>query len=237
MVDRTVSLCITNFDRDKMLFQSFEQVLSDDRVNEIVIVDDVSKDQYFKNVQEFCGKYPKIKLFRNKENIGCYRNKREAISKAQNEFVIIFDSDNIMTKDYLDAVYSVEWEPKTILAPEKAGPFDYRRFAGNIITRETVARFMTKPMFDTCLNTMNYFVNRYEYLRIWDGSIEPWTADTIYQNYRWLNEGNAIHILKGLQYFHRTEYEGNENQSHYKQHVRKTGYHMKATIEKLKRMK
>jgi len=216
--------------------ESFEQVLDDDRVSEIIIVDDVSKDQYFNNVVDFCEKYPKIRLFRNEQNLGCYRNKREAISKANNDFVIIFDSDNIITTDYIDKVFYVEWDNKTILAPEKAGPFDYRRFAGNIITRNNVARFMSKPFFDTCLNTMNYFVNRDEYLRIWDGSIEPWTADTIYHNYRWLNDGNAIHILKGLQYFHRTEYDGNENQSHYKQHVRKTGSIMRVTIERLNKM-
>jgi len=234
---RTLSLCITNFDRDKMLFESFKEVLDDERITEIVIVDDVSKNEYWNNVKEFCKQHPKIKLFRDEQNLGCYRNKREAISKAQNEFVIIFDSDNIITKDYIDKIYSVQWDAKTILAPEKAGPFDYRRFTNNIITANNVAKFMDKPFFTTCLNTMNYFVNRDEYLRIWDGSLEPWTADTIYQNCRWLSDGNAIHILSGLQYFHRIEYEGNENQSHYKQHVRKTGYYMMATIEKLKRMK
>lgn len=236
MVGKTLSLCITNYNRDKMLLESFAQVLDDDRVSEIVIVDDVSNESYFDKVKRHCSN-PKIKLFRNDQNLGCYRNKREAISKATNEFVIIFDSDNIMSLDYIDKVFSVKWDNKTILAPEKAGPFDYRRFANNTITRRNVSKFIDKPFFDSCMNTMNYFVNKSEYLRIWDGRIEPWTADTIYHNWRWLEHGNNIHILSGLQYFHRTEYRGSEDTSHYKQHVRKTKGLLQITMEKLRKMK
>jgi len=238
MVDRSISLCITTFDRDKMLFECFKDVIDDDRVSEIIIVDDVSKDNYYQAIKEYCKYIPKVKLYRNEKNLQCYRNKREAISKATNEYVIIFDSDNVITKDYIDKVFSVQWDSKTILAPEKAGQFDYRRYAGNKITRRNVAKFMDKPMFDTCLNTMNYFVNRDEYLRIWDGSVEPWTADTIYQNHRWLDNDNTIYIMPGLQYFHRVEYEDDsQNKSHFKQHIRKTGAYLRVTVERLKNMK
>lgn len=232
-----VSLCITTYNRDKMLFDSFVNVLDDERISEIIIVDDGSKDEYFSSVTKYCSKIPKVKLFQNRTNLGCYRNKREAISKASNEYVIIFDSDNIITKDYIDKLYSVEWSKNKILAPDRAGPFDYRRFAGNEVTSKTVARFMTRPAFHACLNTMNYFVNRDEYLRIWDGSIEPWTADTIYQNYNWLRAGNSFYIVPGMEYYHRIDHEGPEDKSHYRQHVRKTGYLMTVTIEKLKKMK
>jgi hypothetical protein len=43
--------------------------------------------------------------------------------------------------------------------------------------------------------------------------------------------------MPGLQYFHRVEYQGNEDKSHYKQHVRKTGAYLRVTIERLKKMR
>jgi len=68
---RTLSLCITNHNRDLMLFESFEQVLDDDRVSEIVIVDDKSKSIHWEKVRSYCKDKPKIKLFQNRNNLGC----------------------------------------------------------------------------------------------------------------------------------------------------------------------
>lgn len=236
-MDKKVSLCITNHNRDQMLFESFEQVLDDDRVDEIVIVDDNSDDQYWYRVKSYCHNKEKIKLFRNKKNLGCYRNKREAIAQAKNEFIIIFDSDNIMTKGYIDSIFSVEWDENTILAPDYVVSFDYRYFGGHTLTKHNVAKFTDKQQFDCLINTMNYFVHRDNYLNVWDGSIEPWTADTIYQNYRWLESGRSFHVLKGLQYDHRIKHKEGQENSHYMQHYRKTGNLFNTIMMKLKNMK
>jgi len=237
MVGKTLSLCITNHNRDRMLFESFEQVLNDDRVSEIVIVDDNSEDNFWRKVQKYCDGNPKIKLFRNRKNLGCYKNKREAIAQAKNEFVIIFDSDNIMTKDYIDKIFEQEWDEHEILAPDFVHSFDYRHFGGHTITKATVANYTRMLRFDCLINTMNYFVHRDNYLAVWDGSIEPWTADTIYQNYRWLESGRSFHVLKGLEYNHRITHAPREERSHYMQHNRKTGNLFNTIMDKLKRMK
>lgn len=236
MVGKTLSLCLTNHNRDRMLFESFEQVLGDERVSEIVIVDDYSEDRFWRKVQNYCEGKEKIKLFRNRKNLGCYKNKREAISNATNEFVIIFDSDNIMTKEYIDKIYSEEWEPNTILAPDYVVSFDYRHFGGKIITRNTVKTYTRQVRFDCLINTMNYFVHKENYLKVWDGSIEPWTADTIYQNYRWLDSGRSIKVVKGLEYNHRIIHAPREERSHYMQHNRKTGNLFNNIMMKLKAM-
>jgi len=237
MVGKTLSLCITNHNRDRMLFESFEQVLNDDRVSEIVIVDDNSEENYWRKVKNFCEGKEKIKLFRNRKNLGCYKNKREAIAQAKNEYVIIFDSDNIMTKGYIDKIFEQEWDEHEILAPDYVHSFDYRHFGGHTITKATVANYTRQPRFDCLINTMNYFVHRDNYLAVWDGSLEPWTADTIYQNYRWLESGRSFHILKGLEYEHRIKHEVRQEGSHYMQHNRKTGNLFNTIMDKLKRMK
>lgn len=232
---RKISLCITNYNRDRMLLESFEQILNDDRISEVIITDDQSREDIYSKVQRLCN-HPKVKLFRNEKNLGCYRNKREAISKAINEYVIIFDSDNIMTTKYIDKIYEQEWSPDTIFAPDFVGSFDYRHFSDHEISKNNVRKFVGLLRFDCLINTMNYFVNRDNYLKVWDGSIEPWTADTIYQNYRWFQAGFKIKVLRGLEYHHRINHNFREEKSHYLTHVRKTGNLFNDTMNKLRRM-
>ena len=166
---KTLSLCITNFNRDRMLFESFEQVLNDDRVSEIVIVDDCSQESIRRRVKDYTKQFEKVKVFLNRKNLGCYKNKREAISLAKNEFVIIFDSDNIMTKSYIDKIFEQEWDENTILAPDYVVSFDYRHFADQVITKSNVRKYVDQKQFDCLINTMNYFVHRDNYLKVWDG--------------------------------------------------------------------
>lgn len=237
MVGKTLTLCLTNYNRDKMLFESFEQVLDDDRVSEIVIVDDNSLDNYWRRVKGHCQHYPKIKLYRNQKNLGCYRNKREAISKATNDYVIIFDSDNIMTKGYIDKVFAEEWNPNVILAPDYIVSFDYRHFGGMVLDSKSGSRFFSMPRFDCLINTMNYFVNRDSYLQVWDGNKEPWTADTIYQNLRWVQSGRSIKVVVGMEYDHRIKHERGQDRSHYLQHNRKTGNLFNECMKQFKLMR
>lgn len=235
MVGKTISLCITTFNRHYMLLESFQQVLDDDRVSEIVIADDLSNDAIWGKVQRLCT-HPKVKLLRNRVNLGCYKNKRYVISQASNEYVIIFDSDNTMTKEYIDKIFDQEWEPETILAPDYVTSFDYRNFSDQVITKNNVRKFVGQTRFDCLINTMNYFVHRDNYLKVWDGSLEPWTADTIYQNMNWLKAGFKIKVVKGLEYFHRIDHGRREEKSHYITHVRKTGNLFNTYMNELRRM-
>lgn len=233
MVDeRKISLCLTNYNRTDLLYEAFEQVYGDDRISEIIISDDHSSQQVWDHLNKTLGELPKIRLFRNEQNVDCYRNKKLAIERATNEWVIIFDSDNILTREYIDRLYEFkEWNPRMIYAPTFARPtFDYRITSGHWVDKSMMWYWMNKPMFDTALNTFNFFINREEYLKVWDGSVDPVTADSIYFNYCWLKAGNMIHFVRGLEYDHRV-HEG----SHYKNNVHRTpsGFY-EETISKLK---
>lgn len=235
---RKISLCITNYNRVRMLFESFANVLFDDRISEIIIVDDKSKESVWKETSGFAEAciQKKCKAFQNTYNLGCYRNKREAISKASNEFVIIFDSDNILTTEYIDKVFEQPWSKDTILAPDFARPhFDYTAFSGETISKDNIRQMMERKNFTAMINTMNYFVHRDEYLRVWEDRSEPWTADTALQNYNWLKAGNKIRVVKGMQYEHRIEH--TEHKSHYQEHNRKTGQLFNQVMDKMKQLK
>jgi glycosyltransferase involved in cell wall biosynthesis len=245
MTIQMISLCITTYNRTDLLFESFAQVLDDPRISEIVIVDDHSDSNIFetvcKRIEDLSREYntSKIFIYRNDANLDCYRNKRETVSKATNNWVIVWDSDNIMTKAYVDKLYGSKdpygtWRESHIYHPYFAMPyFDFRKFSQLNISRHNIAHYMGDPAFETMLNAMNYFVNRGEYLRVWDGSVDPVTSDSLYQNYRWLEAGNSIYVVRGMEYEHRVH-----DGSHYKNNVKRTphGFHQDI-IQRLKNMR
>ena len=217
---KKISLCIPTWNRYEMLFESFANVINDERISEIVIVDDASDMDIYELVKQRSALNPKITLYRNLTNQDCYTNKMIAASYAENDFIILFDSDNILDTTYIDRLYDFEdWDEGTIYAPSFAKPtFDYTAFNGLIVTKENVADYMNEPMFTTCLNTANYFVNKKNYLSIWDGNIDPVTADSIFMAMNWLKAGNKIHIVEDLHYEHRVH-----PLSHYVNNNHRTG--------------
>lgn len=209
-----VSVCIPTYNRNNLLFESFTQILNDDRVDDIVIVDDCSNPEILAEIQQKIKFLKKVTLYRQPVNVGVYENKAAAVSKAKNEYCIIFDSDNVLTTDYLDKIYSVEWKSKTILSPDFAKPvFDYRAFSGLTINKTNVAQYAYQKGFDCLANTHNFFVHRDSYLSVWQQRDRILGADSIYFLYLWLMAGNDFHVLKGLEYDHRvgdkTEQESN----------------------------
>lgn len=231
---RTITIAITTHQRYEYLIESFHAVLDDPRVSEIVIVSDADEKLLFDKIKLFCDPYAKIKLYRNDINLDCYRNKRKAVSMSSNEWCEVLDSDNVIDKTFLDRLFAIEfWEPDTAYQPTFAKPcFDFNEFAGLVATKKNVSEFLTKyRMFSTCLNAMNYFINRDEYLRVWDGNVNPHTADSLFQNYNWIDKGNRIRFVEGLEYFHRIH-----NGSHYQNNVHKTGNFYQIIENRLKAM-
>jgi glycosyltransferase involved in cell wall biosynthesis len=233
---RTISICVTTHNRVMMTIKSFLNVLDDERVSEVVIVDDNSDEGQYRGLKSKLDelKSDKIKLFRNEKNLGCYRNKRESVLKATNENVIIADSDNIFSKDYIDKLYEYGYWGETVAyAPDFAKPnFDYRAYDGIIISKQNVHTLIGKPGIDALLNTMNYFVNREQYLKVWKDEGEPHAIDSVFHNYNWLAAGNLILVTKGLEYIH-TVHDG----SLYKQVGGKTHRLAKEINSKLKMLR
>lgn len=214
-----ISLCLTNWNRTDLLYEAFRQLINDDRVTEIVIYDDCSTDEVYHTVYWQTKAIPKVKLYRGDTNIDCYRAKHKAVELAMNEWVIIGDSDNIFTQEYVNALYSMdEWAINTVYQPDFAKPhFNFTQYAGKLIDKSNVSQHINDGTFQTMLNAFNYFVNRDEYLKVWDGSIDPVTSDSIFHNYNWLKSGNSIYVVPGLQYEHRVH-----ELSHYKNNRHRT---------------
>lgn len=215
---RKVSLCITTYNRCELTLKCFADVLNDSWVDDIIIVDDCSEIEIYNKLSEAVKDMPKVKIYRNDINIDCYANKAKAVSLATNEYVILMDSDNTITKDYISKIYGQMWMEDTILAPVMAFPiFDYRLFSGLYINRQNVSEFMELPMFATALNTCNYFFHRDTYLKCFDPTIDPHSSDSIFMNLQWLKNEGRIYFVPELIYDHLVH-----DQSHYKANCHKS---------------
>lgn len=223
-----LSLCITTFNRYDLLKESYAQVIDDPRISEIIIVDDCSTEPGIKEkVNSLAG--GKIKVFHQIENRGMSRNKADAISYASNPWAIIFDSDNVIGRDYLDAFYEHTISEsgvmldafrrigggidKFIFCPDFAKPnFDYRDFkCGNggtgmrsgIYAKRECAHEIKNDTFNCLLNTCNYIVNRDFYLKTYQHNPSHIASDTIWHNYNHLKVGGLFVVVPGMQYEHR----------------------------------
>lgn len=226
-----VTLAVPHHNRFIFMLQCIEKVIFDERIAEIVISDDFSTDGSYDRLQEYYRGIKKVKFFQNERNLNCYKNKARAVSRASSEWVILFDDDNIMSKGYLDAIYRcLPWNPQTAYCPEFASPlFDYREFSGLTVDRANIRKYACITKFRTALNTCNYFVNKSQYLRVWDGSVDPSSADSMFQNYNWLRRGNRLMFVPGLHYFHRVH-----EKSHFKKYGRANVAFARALENRLK---
>jgi len=246
-----ITLALTHFNREAMLLESFAQVIDDPRIGEVVISDDASTDgSYERLVERFQGS--KVKVYQNPTNLDCYRNKAEAIRLCTSDWVILLDSDNIIGKDYLDVLFSLpSWDKDVIYCPDFAMPhFSYVHWGGKMIDRHNVSSLMGCPSpcrvmtrrgmvtkmvldpissrFRCLLNTANYFLHRDSYLEVWEGGVNPHTADSIYMSFLWFRSGRRYYVVPGLRYIHRIH-----PMSHYRLHNHKTGNFLPEVEKKL----
>lgn len=218
-----LSLCITTYNRYEMTIESFAQVLNDDRIDDIVIIDDCSQDGSAEKLVRYFNEHDKrgiINIGRQEENVGMSQNKAAAIAAAKNDWCIIFDSDNIIGPDYLDAFFNYVTHrnklipglipPDYILCPDFAKPsFNYRAFSKfepptyGIYDAKDAARCIIDSRFNCLMNTCNYIVNRDYYLKTYQHHPEHKASDTIWHNYNHLKSGGRFAVVPGMEYFHR----------------------------------
>lgn len=234
MDNRKISVCVTSWNRFEVTLNSFIKVVDDERVEAVIVVDDNSDMVIYKQLEMAVQFNTKIQLYRNYVNLDCFLNKRHAISLATTNWVVILDSDNQIDTDYLDRLYEIkEWDNQTSYMPVHAKPlFCYEAFSGLTISKENVASYMGQKFFDTMLNCFNFFINRYEYLRVFKSDIDPITADSLYFNYLWFADGNKMYVVPNLYYEHAISHD-----SHYKTHNKRTGNLYEEITTKVKQLK
>lgn len=204
-----LSLCITTFERDtEMVNASFKYVLDDNRISEVVLLDDFSQDGSFERLQRRWKGHNKVKVAQQPvQNVGMSRNKAAAVSLASNPWCILFDSDNSLDRRYLDALYSIPEtfeEESEIYMPQRAMPnFKYDEFQGESIHRNNIIEISAKKMFGALLNTSNYVVNKKFYADCYQSNPDVKGADTIWHAYNHLKNFGSFYVVPGMFYEHK----------------------------------
>lgn len=198
-----ISIAITSYNRIALTLKSFAKVVDDDRISEIVIVDDCSKRPIFDELQKGIT-HPKVKLIQNKENLGMSRNKAKAISLCENEWVIILDSDNEIDTDYIDAFYKhFSADRKVFYCPSFARPnFDYRKYEGRSFDAISIKHHLKESEMQCLLNTSNYVVNRDWFISIYKHDPSVKETDTHWVNYLNLKAGGGLFVVPKMEYDH-----------------------------------
>lgn len=202
--------------RFDLTIESFAQIIDDPRINDIVVLDDASTDGSYEKLVEYYKDIPKIRVLRQAQNQGMSRNKRDAIGYAKNPWCIVFDSDNVLGVDYIDAFYNDIGNPwcstdlryhSTIFCPDFAKPdFDYTSFINNrtgIYGAKEAAKCIKNDAFNLLMNTCNYIVHRDTYIKTYKYNPDHIASDTIWHNYNHLKAGGLFAVVPGMRYFHR----------------------------------
>jgi len=198
-----ISLAIPYYNRCKVISEVLKYPILDSRISEIVICDDYSIGNDISKLLNIIKKIPKIKLYRNCENIHALHNKKNAVSFCTNEWVYLLDSDNIIDKSTIDGIFNIDnLNENTIYAPSFAYPdFDYTHFLNKDININTIQFLITQPLFNVLLNTGNFFFNKQSYLDSYVYNSTCKAADVICFLYKWMLDGKNIKICD-YKYYH-----------------------------------
>jgi len=216
-MDRKISIAIPYYNNANFMIETLNSnIINDDRINEIIICDDKSKDiqqleELIKNLN--C---EKIKLFKNENNLGCYHNKLYTVSKCTNEWTILLDSDNIIDSNYINILFNIEkWNNKTIYAPMWAYTFpgkpapnlNYSKFQNMTFDKNNYINNFNDNVFKCLINTCNYFLPVNPYITImqkytYDRNIID-CLDSAVLFTDWICNNNNFLVVKDLIHKHR----------------------------------
>ena len=100
MLNHSIVLTVYNAPDDvELCLQSLINSLDLSRV-ELVIVDDASKEETQKILDDFAAKYPGVKLIRHEKNQGYLHSVNDGISQTSGDIITLLNSDTYIPKDF-----------------------------------------------------------------------------------------------------------------------------------------
>jgi len=90
-----VSVLMTAYNREKYIAEAIESVLASTYGNfELIVVDDVSRDNTVSIARKYAEKDNRIRVYVNEHNIGDYPNRNKAAGYARGKYIKYLDSDD-----------------------------------------------------------------------------------------------------------------------------------------------
>lgn len=157
-MDPLVSIIIPTHNREHLIGETLDSVLAQTFLNwECIVVDDGSNDNTREFVLSYCKKEPRIKFYHrpasSKNGASACRN--FGLEKSKGRFVQFLDSDDIISKEKLEAqVEMLEVNPLISLATCKWG-----RFKQDLNDAEIYQDFQSYNHFDNPLHLIDSLAN------------------------------------------------------------------------------
>jgi glycosyltransferase involved in cell wall biosynthesis len=169
----------------------------------------------------------KIKIFRNKKNMGAFSNKFLAVAKSKNKWVYLLDADNYLIENSISAIFNIKkWDRKICYCPNvqirnvqgRWDHWNHRKFNYmNLNLKKIQDLFNLEDKYikkfdiglgiNGFLNNGNFFINKNTYLKTLSNPIKknvsPGASDVIAFSYYWLLSKYSFKIIPELYYFHR----------------------------------
>lgn len=208
------SVGIPHYNRGVLIYRPLFHLLDHPAVAEVVIVDDGSREEEFRELCRFvdslgCG--DRVKVFRQEENRGALLTKLECVEKCSSDWVLVLDSDNTAFRGYLNALADLnKLDSKVFYCASWAFPFfPFHEFSGLLINFDKACEWTRTGILKRVyiFNDGNYLVNRRAYMEnaVNLGRVASDVADVMVVNYRWLSEGGSLSVLPNASYFHRVD--------------------------------
>ena len=98
-----ISILTTCYNREKYLAECIQSVLDGHFQDfELIIVDDQSTDRSLEIANEFAAQDPRIRVYRNEQNLGDYPNRNKAASYARGKYIKYLDADDMHGRFMVD---------------------------------------------------------------------------------------------------------------------------------------
>ena len=102
-----ISVAMTTYNGGRYIREQLDSVLSQSlRDFELVVCDDCSADDTWDILEKYGKRDERIRIYRNKVNLGFKRNFEEAVKLCRGEFVAFCDQDDIWTANHLEVLYN-----------------------------------------------------------------------------------------------------------------------------------
>ncbi len=103
-----VSILMTAYNRERYITEAIESVIGSTYQNwELIIVDDVSKDDTVSIAKSYAAEDARIKVHVNENNLGDYPNRNRAVSYASGEYIMFCDSDDKLFPERITKILSI----------------------------------------------------------------------------------------------------------------------------------
>jgi len=139
----SVSVVMCTYNGASFIDEQMDSITKQDiSIDELIIVDDCSTDDTWTKLLSWQEKYPYIKLYQNKENIGYNKNFAKALKLASSNFIALSDQDDIWLPQKLGKLLNAFTNSDIILVHSRSVRLDngelkyrmanlHRHFTGN----------------------------------------------------------------------------------------------------------